>query len=87
MKQRLFNLAIALDQFVFCVLTLGHSAPDETASAAAWRLEQEGRLAGRIFRPLIDALARPFEQDHCRNAYHSEMLRAQLPRAYRQTHG
>ena len=56
MKQRILNVLIALDQFLFCLATLGHSSPDETLSAAAWRWEQAGKLRGRVLRPLIDAL-------------------------------
>ena len=51
-------------------------------SAAAWRTEQKGRWLGRIFRPLIDLLFRPFEEDHCRKAYESERRGSQLPKEY-----
>jgi hypothetical protein len=57
--------------------------PDETISAAAWRMESQGKRAGRMLRPLIDALFRPFERDHCRNAYNSEFHKLQLPGIYR----
>lgn len=83
MANRLLNLAVALDQFLFCVLTLGNSFPDETASAAAYRLEKLGRWQGRFFRPFIDFLFLPFERDHCRKAYDSEVRRMQLPNVYR----
>lgn len=80
---RLKNLLVALDQFLFCVVTFGRASPDETASAAAWRLEQEGRWQGKVFRPLLDAMMW-FDKDHCRESYRSELLRAQLPKGYRQ---
>jgi hypothetical protein len=83
MKQRLLNLLIAFDQFAWVLLTLGRGYPDETISAAAWRMEQRGRLAGRILRPLIDATFRPIERDHCRRSYEAELLGAQLPKIYR----
>ena len=35
MRRRLLNILIALDQFVYVLLTLGHGSPDETLSAAA----------------------------------------------------
>lgn len=73
---RLLNLLIALDQFLFCCCTLGGSDPDETASSAAWRLEQQGRWQGRLFRPLIDALFF-FDPAHCASAYLAEVRRAQ----------
>jgi len=69
---RLINVLICLDQLVFSVLTLGSSAPDETMSAAAYRLERNRQLAGYVFRPLID-LIMFFDPDHCEKAYHAEI--------------
>lgn len=77
-KQRILNLLIAFDQFAFCLLTLGGSMPDETASAAAWRGEQLGHILPRFFRPLIDLLFF-FDPDHCKNAYIAEQRREQSP--------
>lgn len=82
MKQRILNLLIALDQLAWVVVTLGKGSPDETISAAAWRMEQEGKLAGRILRPLIDALFSPLERDHCCLSAESEKKRTQLPDYY-----
>lgn len=64
------------------VVTGGGGAPDETLSAAAWRTEQKGRLLGRIFRPVIDLLFRPFERDHCRKSFGSERNCRHLPKEY-----
>lgn len=83
MKQRILNLLIAVDQLLWVILTLGKGHPDETISAAAWRMEQQGKLAGRILRPLIDALFKPLEKDHCRLSFESEVLGKQLPSVYR----
>ena len=83
MKQRILNILIATDQWFWVFLTLGKGHPDETISAAAWRMEQQGKIAGRVFRPLIDALARPIEKDHCYQAWLSEVQRSQLPSAYK----
>jgi len=80
---RIKHLLIGLDQFLWVLLTLGGGSPDETISAASWRLEQEGRLFGRVMRPVIDWLASPWEADHCWRSYQSEQLRAQLPAQYR----
>lgn len=77
MKRRILNILIALNQFVFSIITLGGSRPDETMSAAAWRLEQEGRWQGKVFRPFIDFLFSPLETDHCYKAYLSELRRLQ----------
>jgi len=75
MKRRLLNLLVALDQLIFCLLTLGHSNPDETMSAAAYRLEQAGRLQGRIFRPAIDWAFTWAEREHCQKSYLAEQYR------------
>lgn len=73
LRTRVLNVLIALDQFLFCVVTLGVSSPDETASSAAYRTEQKGRILGRFFRPLIDWIFSPIERDHCRRAYEAEI--------------
>ena len=83
MKQRILNILIALDQLAWVIVTLGKGSPDETISAAAWRMEQEGKLVGRILRPRIDALFRPLERDHCRVSFEAEQRGAHLPAAYR----
>lgn len=84
MKQRAWNLLVALDQFAFCLLTLGGSMPDETASAAAYRSEAQGHWAGCVFRPLIDAIFW-FDPEHCRESFRSEVERRQLPQGYDKT--
>ena len=83
MKRRIINLLIAIDQLAWVVLTMGNGSPDETISAAAWRMEQRGKIAGRVLRPLIDLLFRPIEKDHCYRAWLSEVQRSQLPSAYK----
>lgn len=80
MKQYLLNTLIALDQLANALL---FGAPDETLSARAYRTEQQGKWLGRIFRPAIDLLFRPFERDHCHRAYLSEFRKLQLPGSYR----
>lgn len=75
MKQRLLNILISLDQTIFSLVTLGASNPDETMSAAAWRLEQSGRVQGRIFRPIIDKLFF-FDKNHCEISYRNEVAKA-----------
>lgn len=84
MKQRLLNIGIAVDQLAYVLLTLGAGSPDETLSAAAYRSEGNGKLLGRVFRPLIDALFLPFERDHCRTAFESERDGRHLPKEYRE---
>lgn len=83
MKRRLLNLLIAIDQLVYVLLTLGHGSPDETLSAAAYRLWIRRQIGGRYFKPAIDLLFSPVERDHCEKSYRAEMERRQLPRGYR----
>lgn len=82
MRRRLLNILVAIDQLLWVALTLGHGSPDETISAAAYRMERQGKIAGRILRPIIDALFMLFERDHCRMSYESEIIGAQLPAPY-----
>lgn len=82
LKHRLLNIAIAIDQLAWVLLSFGNGHPDETLSAAAWRMESEGKWAGRILRPVIDTLLW-FDRDHCRNAWLAEIYQHQLPRSYR----
>ncbi len=70
--RRIINVLICIDQLTFALITLGSSAPDETLSAAAYRLERQGRWPGRIFRPLIDRIMF-FDPHHCRRAYEAEL--------------
>lgn len=84
MRRRLLNILIAIDQLVYVLLTMGHGSPDETMSAAAYRLWLLDKLAGRYFKPAIDLLFLPMERDHCRHAYLSEMDRRHLPGGYTQ---
>jgi hypothetical protein len=77
MKQRILHLLIAIDQLIYVIITLGHGNPDETMSAAAWRLEKKGHCSGKLFRPLIDWLLW-FDPDHCRTSYEAEVYRAKV---------
>jgi hypothetical protein len=82
MKQRLLNILIALDQFLWVILTLGNGQPDETISAALYRMETQGKPAGKLFRPLVDWLFW-FDPKHCQNSYNAEFKKLQLPDSYR----
>lgn len=77
----LLNNAIALDQQLNTILC---GEPDETLSARAWRTEQTGKIFGKFFRPLIDALMLvfTFQSGHCRQAYLAEVGRKQLHKDY-----
>lgn len=78
MKQYLLNNAIAFDQLVN---TLLGGSPDETMSARAFRSEQQGKLLGKFFRPIIDLLFW-FDVNHCNKAYLAEKYRQQFPTHY-----
>lgn len=79
MGQYIKNVLIAIDQLLNAIL---FSSPDETLSARAYRTEQQGKLAGRILRPVIDTLLW-FDKDHCRRAWQSERDRTQIDGSYR----
>lgn len=81
--RRLKNIALGADQFFWVLITLGNGSPDETLSAALWRMELQGKRAGSWFRPVVDALFW-FDPDHCRTSYESEIERLQLHQHYRQ---
>lgn len=74
-KRYLLNNAIAVDQMFNTVLG---GSPDETLSSRAYRTEQQGKLFGRFFRPLIDLIFF-FDPLHCYQAYLAESTRRQLP--------
>lgn len=81
-KRRILNLLIAIDQLLWVVLTLGNGLPDETISAALWRMEGQGKLAGKLFRPVVDAVFF-FDRNHCLKAWQAERSKQQLPMIYR----
>lgn len=74
-KRYVFNNAIALDQMFNALLG---GSPDETLSSRAYRTEQQNKIFGRFFRPVID-LVFFFDPLHCYEAYMSELNRRQLP--------
>lgn len=75
MKRRILHILIGLDQFLWCLVTLGHSHPDITLSAAAYVSEARGKRWAKVARPVIDWLFRPIERNHCRRAYMAELAR------------
>jgi hypothetical protein len=72
MKERALTVIIALDIFLFALVCLGNvRRGGETASAAAWALDQDGKWQGRFFRPAIDGLfwVLTRQSDHCAEAW------------------
>lgn len=74
MKPRLLRILIALDIFVFALLTVGGSKRNETISAAAWSLELDRKWQGRVFRPAIDWAFARLERDHCLQSWLAEQI-------------
>ena len=62
-------IVLWFDQLVMWVLSLGRCRAGEYLSSAAWSLEQDGKWAGRVFRPFIDWLFSRWESDHCRKSW------------------
>ena len=82
LRQRVLIVLIAIDHMAFVLITLGNCKRGETISAAAWVLEQNGKLQGRIFRPVIDWLFSRIERDHCQVSYESEKHIYSKPERY-----
>ena len=68
MKVYILRVAIAVDLLAMAIL---NGKRNETISSAAWSLEQDGKLAGRILRPVIDRLFW-FDPGHCEAAWKNE---------------
>lgn len=77
MRNYFYQLLLWIDQGANVLL--GGWA-DETLSARAWRQRRKRRWAVAV--RVIDTLFF-WQVDHCREAYHAEMQRFQLPPAYR----
>lgn len=71
---RIINILLTFDCFVFSLLTLGKAYPSESFSSAAYRAETRGLFYGRA-RPVIDWLFSWLGQtEHCKAAYYSAKL-------------
>lgn len=81
--RRVLNILIAIDQLLWVLLTLGNGLPDETISAALWRMDVQGKFTGRMLRPFVDFLLRPFGPDHCYWAHVAEVKSQQQDRFHR----
>jgi hypothetical protein len=78
MKRYILQILVALDQ-LGCTIFGGWA--DETISSYLHRLELQKKPAGRVLRPVVDALARWLsgQHAHCKAAYDAERLRAHCP--------
>ena len=79
MRQWFKNNLIAIDQLLN---TLLNGSPDESLSARAWRVEQQGKYWGIILRPIIDLIFF-LDKNHCYQSFLSEFERKQLPLYYK----
>ena len=70
MKKRLMNILVIFDKLVYQLITLGYGSPHDTVSSAAYRMEQKGRLIGKLSRPCIDWVFSVLGDDkHCFTSY------------------
>ena len=73
LQRRLKNLFVALDVFLFCLVCLGNTKRNETASSAAWSLRLDNKVQGYIFVYIIDSLAILVgDINHCEESYNNE---------------
>lgn len=70
------NLLISIDQLFNTVLG---GAPDETLSAACYRLKD--RQPYKVFRIIIDFIFF-WEKEHCKKSYDAEYEKKHLPKSY-----
>jgi len=70
MRDRILKVLIALDKLAYQVMTLGYGSEFDTISSAAYRMEQKGRLVGKLSRPVIDWMFSKFgDERHCFESY------------------
>ncbi|MFC0939011.1 DNA helicase UvrD [Pasteurella multocida] len=81
MRNYLFHLAVALDQLFNAVLG---GAADETLSSRTYRGAVLSAKPKKKWEVLYKAINRMFfwEEDHCKQAYESEVKRRQYPAAF-----
>lgn len=73
-KEYVFNVAVGLDQLCNTVLG-GH--PDETISSRCYRNSTKYWYA-KAARWVLDLLFSPWGDEHCKQAYETELKRSQL---------
>lgn len=74
------RVLLAIDQLLNVILCNG--APDETMSAASYRMHRDGRFWG-FMMPVIDMLFWWQGPQHCYRAYLKELDRTQYPDDYK----
>ena len=66
---KLLDALLWLDIKVLYLGSLGRYTKGETISALAWDMRLRGRWQGKVFVPVIDFFFRPWQVNHCENAY------------------
>lgn len=70
MRARILKILIALDKLAYQIMTLGYGSLHDTISSAAYRMEQKGRLVGKLSRPVIDWVFSALgDEKHCFTSY------------------
>lgn len=70
MRARVLKILIALDKLAYQIMTLGYGSEFDTISSASYRMEQKGRLVGKLSRPVIDWVFSKFGNErHCFESY------------------
>lgn len=70
MRARVLKILIALDKLAYQIMTLGYGSEFDTISSAAYRMEQKGRLVGKLSRPVIDWVFSALgDEKHCFTSY------------------
>ena len=92
LKHNAVQLFLAVDQLANVLVTLLTSPAwaDETLSSRAYRAHRDGKVMGRVWLPIIDALffwqrIDPPATGHCHQAYLRERMRVGLPPEMRTT--
>lgn len=80
-KHWFLQLFIACDQLANVLITPLQSSAwaDESMSSRCCRAWRDGKIAGRIFMPIIDFMFLWQTEEHCRNAYIKECARYNSP--------
>lgn len=64
------NILVIFDKLVYQLITLGYGSRFDTISSAAYRMEQKGRLVGKLSRPVIDWVFSALgDEKHCFTSY------------------
>lgn len=71
MRQYLYNVALGLDLFAS---TLTGGIPGETLSGRAGAAQEQGKLRGRVFAPIINFIMG--SSTHCHDAIAGDVARA-----------